>query len=131
VNHSALDEEQSLMPSEDEEEKRILSQIPKPSPSYLTPKSVSKVLDRLIAERGYASQQSRQVLEEAWQTAVGEFLSSQSKVGNVRRGQLSVYATNDIVRSELEYQKSKALRSLQESLPEMKLTGIRIQLHKR
>jgi predicted nucleic acid-binding Zn ribbon protein len=119
------------MDADSEEEKMYLGQIPKPLPSRLRPKSISTVLNRLFQERGYASQQSRDLLEEHWREAVGDLLSSQSKVGQLKRGQLQVYAANDIVRSELEYQKSKILQHLQTQLPLMGINGVRIHLQRR
>lgn len=118
------------MSAEFDEEAMYLGQIPKPMPSRLRPKSVSSILDRVMMEKGYAAQQSRQLIEEEWLQAVGEALCSQSKVGQIKRGQLHVFAANDIVRSELEYQKLKALRHMQRALPDMKIQGIRIHLAK-
>jgi hypothetical protein len=119
------------MNAESDEEEMYLSQIPKALPSRLRPKSISSVLNRLFVERGYAVQQSRDLLEEKWKEAVGELLSAQSKVGQIKRGQLQVYAANDIVRSELEYQKAKALQHMQSQLPDMRITGIRIHLQRK
>lgn len=118
------------MNAEFDEEAMYLSQIPKPMPSRVRPKSVSSILDRVMLEKGYAAQQSRQLIEEEWGNAVGETLSSQSKVGQIKRGQLQIFAANDIVRSELEYQKTNAVRHLQQSLPDMKIQGLRIHLAK-
>ncbi|XZE22191.1 DUF721 domain-containing protein [Pirellulaceae bacterium SH449] len=118
------------MSAESDKEAMYLNQIPKPMPSRLRPKSVSSILDRVMMERGYAAQQSRQLMEEEWSQAAGEFLASQSKIGQIKRGQLHVFASNDIVRSELEYQKVKILRHMQEALPDMKIQGLRIYLAK-
>ena len=115
---------------DDFEEKIFLSQIPKPQLSRFRARTVSSILDRLIVERGYAAQQSTQLLNEQWQAAVGETLAAQSRVGKISRGVLQVIASNSIVLSELNYAKSTALKHLQASLPEFKLRDIRFKLSK-
>ena len=112
------------------EEEIYLSQIPKAAPSRYQAKTVSRVLDRLFLEKGYANEQSRDSLVQAWQDAVGQSLGGQSKVGQVKRGALQIYAANEIVRSELEYLKSKALASVQATLPEMKIQSLKIHLQR-
>jgi len=85
-------------------------------------------MDRLLVEKGYAAQQSNQLLVEQWLIAVGENLFSQSRVGKVQRGVLMVFASNTIVLSELEYSKSKALRHLKSALPDFKIRDIRFKI---
>ena len=113
---------------DDPEEQMWLSQIPKAQSSRLRVKSISSILDRLIVEKGYAAQQSSQILQEQWRIAVGEELFSQSRVGRIQRGILQVFTSNAIVLSELEYLKSKALRQLQSALPDFKLRNIRFKI---
>ena len=108
-----------------------LSQIPKPAPSRIHARSVSQVLDRLFLEKGYANEQSREELLTAWEKAVGPVLCSQSKVGLLKRGMLQIFAANEIIMSELDFQKAKALKSLQQSLPEMKIRGLKFHLQRR
>ena len=110
------------------EEQMWLSQIPKPQVSRLRAKTISSVMDRLLVEKGYAAQQSNQILEEQWRIAVGEELFSQSRVGKVQRGVLTVFSVNTIILSELEYSKSKALRHLKSALPEFKIRDIRFRI---
>ena len=113
---------------DDSEDQMWLSQIPKPQASRLRAKSISSVMDRLLVEKGYAAQQSNQLLVEQWLIAVGENLFSQSRVGKVQRGVLMVFASNTIVLSELEYSKSKALRHLKSALPDFKIRDIRFKI---
>ncbi len=113
---------------DDAEEKWLLSQIPKAQPSRFRVKSISSIVDRLLVEKGYAAQQSVELLREQWRVAVGEELASQSRVGKIQRGILQVYALNTIVMSELEYSKSKALRHLKAALPDFRLKDIRFKI---
>ena len=112
---------------DDAEEKLWLSQIPKAQPSRYRLKSISSIVDRLVIEKGYAAQQSLELLQEQWRIAVGEELASQSRVGKIQRGVLQVVASNSIVLSELEYSKSKALRHLKAALPDFRLKDIRFK----
>ncbi len=105
-----------------------LNHMAKQQPSRLRLKSISNIVDRLIVEKGYAAQQSTEVLREQWRIAVGESLFSQSRVGKIHRGVLQVFALNHMVLSELEYSKSKALRHLKSALPDFKLKDIRFRL---
>ncbi len=113
---------------DDSEEKRLLSQIPKVQLSRFRVKSISSIVDRLIVEKGYAAQQSTQLLQEQWRIAVGEELFSQSRIGKINRGILQVFASNTIILSELEYSKTKALRHLKSALPDFKLKDIRFKV---
>jgi|GEM_PF-1444769 len=112
------------------EEQMWLGQIPKSPPSRLRAKSISSILDKVLVDKGYAAQQSTQLLHEQWSIAVGESLAEQSRIGKIQRGVLQVFALNTIVMSELEYAKSKALQQLKTALPNFRLKGIRIQLVK-
>lgn len=114
-----------------DDEKAFLSQIPKPQPSRLHAKSIASIIDRLMLEKGYSAEQSRDLIEEKWRLAVGSLLSSQSKIGQIKRGVLQIFAANEIVRSELEFEKGKALKLLQSELPTMRITGIKVHLQRR
>ena len=113
---------------EEQEDPYWLSHMAKAQPSRLRIKSISSIVDRLIVEKGYAAQQSMEVLREQWHIAVGDALFSQSRVGKIQRGILQVFALNTIVLSELEYSKSKALKHLKSTLPDFKLRDIRFRL---
>ena len=115
---------------DESEEKHWLSQIPKPLPSRIRVKSISSIVDRLIVEKGYAAQQSTELLNEQWRIAVGDTLATQSRVGRIQRGILQIFANNTIVLSELEYSKSIALRHLKAALPDFKIKDLRFKLIK-
>ena len=112
----------------DKEEQIYLNQIPKAQASRFRAKTISSIMDRLLVEKGYAAQQSAQILEEQWRIAVGEDLFTQSRVGKIQRGVLQVFASNAIVLSELEYSKSKAIRHLKAAIPDFKIKDIRFKL---
>jgi hypothetical protein len=110
------------------EEKLLLSQIPKSPPPRFKAKSVSSVLDRLIEEKGYANEQSTQIICDVWRAAVGDEMFNQSRVGKVKRGVLQIIVLNSIILSELEYSKPKALQQFQVAIPQFKIKSIRFKL---
>jgi hypothetical protein len=113
---------------DEQEDPYWLNHMAKQQPSRLRLKSISSIVDRLIVEKGYAAQQSTELLQEQWRIAVGDALSSQSRIGKIQRGVLQIFALNSIVLSELEYSKSSALRHLNSALPDFKLKDIRFRL---
>ncbi len=113
---------------DEQEDPYWLNHMAKQQPSRLRLKSISSIVNRLIVEKGYAAQQSTEILQEQWIIAIGDALASQSRVGKIHRGVLQVFALNTIVLSELEYSKSKALRHLKAALPDFKLKDIRFRL---
>ncbi|MFM8571021.1 MAG: DciA family protein [Pirellula sp.] len=111
---------------DEKEEAYYLNQIPEKKGSrYQVPK-ISSVIRKVIQQKGYSSIQSADMLRSAWIETVGEKLGSQTTVGRVTRGQLTVVATNKVVATELEYMRSQILRSLQEKLPDFAIRSIRV-----
>jgi len=80
---------------EEQEDPYWLSHMAKAQPSRLRIKSISSIVDRLIVEKGYAAQQSMEVLREQWHIAVGDALFSQSRVGKIQRDSASVCIEHD------------------------------------
>lgn len=111
-----------------DDEKMWLSQIPKAIPSRFRPKSISSILDRVLTERGYAAEQSTQLIQDQWRAAVGDTLFEQSRVGKIQRGVLQVFVHNAIVMAEMGYAKRNALKHLQTALPEFKIKDIKFLL---
>ncbi len=112
----------------DDEEKILLGQIPKPKYQGLRAKSVGMIVDRLLQQRGYANEQSTQLIQEQWEIAVGPTLASHCKVGRVVRGVLQVHAPNQMVMMELQLKKGVALKHLKQSLPSMEINDIRVRM---
>ena len=112
---------------DDQEEAYFLSQIPESSGSRFRASKISAVLRKVIQQKGYSAIQSADMLRNAWADAVGQSLASQTQVGKVERGQLTVFAANKVVASELDYMKSQILKSLKEKLPEFSIRSLRVR----
>lgn len=115
------------MPRMDDEE-YYLSQIPKPQPTRLGASKVSSLLHKVIQQRGYAAVQSTELLQSAWEKAVGTELCKQTRVGNIARGALLVFVPNKVVQMELEFRKMEALKSLQSQLPDFQIRRLTIRV---
>ena len=77
------------------------------------PQSLSDILGELIVVRGYSRAWARQVLENAWNTAVGEPQCYQTQIGEVRHGVLNVTVAHSTLLEELvAFRKSKLVASL-------------------
>jgi glycosyltransferase involved in cell wall biosynthesis len=87
---------------DDKEEAYFLSQIPESTGSRFRASKISAVLRKVIQQKGYSAIQSADMLRNAWADAVGQSLASQTQVGKVERGQLTVLAANKVVASDLD-----------------------------
>ena len=92
------------------------------------PKPMRDVLSQLLARRGYAQIQTAATCEAAWREAVGEKLAGHTRPGNVRRGVLEVLVRNSSVLQELSFLKTKALKTLNQLVPEHKIKSLRFRV---
>jgi hypothetical protein len=113
-----------------DDEAYYLSQIPKPEPTRLGAKKASTLIQRVIQQKGYAAVKSAEVLQEAWEKIVGPGLSAQSRVGRVERGALCIYVANPVIKTELEFMRSQALRELQKQAPEYGIRSLKFRVQK-
>lgn len=113
---------------DEEDDERLLEEFLhlKQRPSRLNAKPIGSVVRRLVAQRGYGQTEAASELERHWAQAVGEELAKASKPGKVARGVLRVHTTTPIAAQEIQFVKSKALRHMQEHLPDMKIRDIRV-----
>lgn len=81
-------------------------------------KSLSDILGELVTVRGYGRSWIRQILENAWNTAIGEPDCHQTRISEMRRGVLHVTVAHPSLLEELAaFRKSTLLASLQSSAP--------------
>jgi Dna[CI] antecedent, DciA len=77
------------------------------------PLSLSDVLGELIVVRGYSRVWARQLLENAWNTAVGEPECYQTQIREMRHGVLNVTVAHSTLLEELvAFRKAKLVSSL-------------------
>lgn len=75
-------------------------------------KKMGDIVGQLLVKRGYANVQQAASLDAAWNQAVGERFSSQTKAGQVKRGVLEVFVGNSAILQELTFVKAKLVKSL-------------------
>jgi predicted nucleic acid-binding Zn ribbon protein len=85
---------------------------------------MSDLLPQLMAQRGYARLISHDQFDDAWQQVSGP-LSDQTRVGQLRRGVLEVFAKNSVVLQELTFQKRKLHQAITQRLPDQKIRDLK------
>jgi hypothetical protein len=93
------------------------------------PRPLSDILGELFTVRGYGRLQARQELEDAWKAAVGELNSSQTRLGEVRRGVLNVTVAHSTLLEELvAFHKPALLQALRFGAPATTIRDIRFRV---
>ena len=99
------------------------------SPRQRGPKPLSDVLGELFAARGYGRLRGLKELEDAWNAAVGEPACRLTRVGDVRRGVLSVTVAHPTLLEELAaFQKPALLAALRQNAPGTVIHDIRFRV---
>lgn len=94
-----------------------------------SPRALSDILSELFTVRGYGRLRASSELEEVWNTAVGEPSCHQTRVGDVRRGVLSVTVSHPTVLEELAaFRKPELLRALRAGVPGTTIHDIRFRV---
>ena len=96
-------------------------------PKRYAPRSMSELVPRLMASRGYARLLSSDDFQEAWREAAGA-LSDHTRVGSMRRGILEIVVGNSVMMQELTFRKRPLLQSIQKQLPEKNIRDLRFTI---
>jgi len=93
------------------------------------PRPLSEILGELFTIRGYGRLRALSELEEVWNTAVGEPHCHQTRVGEVRRGVLSVTVAHPTLLEELAaFRKPALLQALRTGAPGTAIHDIRFRV---
>jgi predicted nucleic acid-binding Zn ribbon protein len=93
------------------------------------PRPLSDILGELFAARGYGRLRARQELRDAWNAAVGQPNSSQTQLGEVRRGVLNVTVAHSALLEELAaFHKPALLAALRCGAPGTTIHDIRFRV---
>ena len=99
------------------------------NPNRRGPRALSDVLGELFTVRGYGRLRASGELEEAWNAAVGEPSCHQTRIGDVRRGVLSVTVAHPTLLEELAaFRKSELLQALRAGAPGTTIHDIRFRV---
>jgi predicted nucleic acid-binding Zn ribbon protein len=100
-----------------------------PNPNHRGPRALSEILGELFTVRGYGRLRALGELEEAWNTAVGEPHCHQTRVGEVRRGVLTVIVAHPTLLEELAaFRKPELLQALRAGAPATPIQDIRFRV---
>lgn len=98
-------------------------------PGRRGPKPLAEVLGSLLAARGYGRLRAADQLESAWANAVGEPAASQTKLGGLRRGVLSITVSHPALLEELAaFRKPALLAALRQAAPDSPIHDIRFRV---
>jgi predicted nucleic acid-binding Zn ribbon protein len=98
-------------------------------PDRRGPTPLADVLGALFAARGLGRLGARSELESAWIAAVGEPAASQTRVGGVRHGVLTVNVAHPTLLEELAaFRKSELLAALRQNAPGSPIHDIRFRV---
>ncbi|MDX1961536.1 MAG: DciA family protein [Pirellulales bacterium] len=94
------------------------------------PQKISEILAQVIARHGYARQSAAAVEAEVWARIAGRW-SGQTRVGELKRGVLEIFAASNVAIMELGFEKSRLLAELAAALPQAKLKDLRFKVEPR
>lgn len=92
------------------------------------PEHISDVLSQLLARRGYARERSASAFGEAWQSAVGEPWSADTRATVVRGGVLEVLVKNSTLVQELSFRKRELIDELGHLLPDQDIRDVKFRV---
>ena len=99
------------------------------NPNHRGPRALSEILGELFTARGYGRLRALGEMEDVWNTAVGEPLCHQTRLGDVRRGVLSVTVSHSTLLEELAaFRKPELLQALRAGAPGTTIHDIRFRV---
>ena len=105
------------------------SVIPNPNQMAKTRvQKMSSLVSQLMSRRGYAQIAVGEEFQASIGAAVGQQLIAAISVGNVKQGVLQIYASDSVTLQELNFQKRKILKRIQQDLPQSKVTNLRFRI---
>src|SRR5262245_1983337 len=116
-----------LMTKSDEEDLQRIVANSRPPATGKGPQPIAEILSRLMARRGYGTQQYAQEWITVW-SAVAGAQAQQTRPGKFSRGVLDVIVCNSSVLQELTFRKKQLLRALQEQVPQFKVKDLRFRV---
>lgn len=100
-----------------------------PKSNHPGPRALSEIVGDLFASRGYGRLRALGALEAAWNRALGEPHCRATRVGEVRRGVLSVTVAHPALLEELAaFRKAELLEAVRAGAPEMGISDIQFRV---
>lgn len=100
--------------------------------SILTKKAnirrIGSLVNQLMSRRGYAQAFANEEIHRVIAATVGTPLDSGFAVGKLQAGVLQVYASDSVTLQELNFQKRKILRNIQQDMPGNQVTDLRFRI---
>jgi predicted nucleic acid-binding Zn ribbon protein len=108
---------------------RIVAAMSTPNANARGPRPLADVLGELFAARGYGRLHASNELEAAWEAALGEGYAGRTRLGDVRRGVLTVTVDHPALLEELSaYRKAELLRALRATARGSNVAALRFRI---
>lgn len=92
------------------------------------PQKIGSILQQLLARRGYAQIEANHQLEQTLRQVLGETLAGNLRLGTVRRGVLTIFASDSTTLQEVSFQQRKLLHQFQRDQPESAIKDVRFRV---
>lgn len=92
------------------------------------PKTVGKVLARLVMKNRYACVESGEGLAEVWRKIVDGLVAERTQAVGVNRGKFEVVVAHSTLVQELSFDKPRLLAALRQALPEVKIDDLKFKV---
>ena len=92
------------------------------------PKRVGNLINDIITRRGIAAEQSNQVLQSAWDAAVGMNLANQTRIGSLRRGVLEIVVDNSSLLQLVSFDQDRLLEQLNQQLRKAEIKRLQFRV---
>ena len=89
---------------------------------------ISTLVSQLMSRKGYAQISSSDELTTSVEAAVGGQLGTAVRVGKIKKGILHLYAEDSVTLQELNFQKRKILKRIQNDLPQSNISDLRFRV---
>ena len=89
---------------------------------------IGSLVNQLMSRRGYAQAFANEEIHRVIAATVGTPLDSGFAVGKLQAGVLQVYASDSVTLQELNFQKRKILRNIQQDMPGNQVTDLRFRI---
>ena len=114
------------MTQEEDDLHRIVANS-RPTGAVRGPQPISEILSRLMARRGYATEQVGHEWKELW-SAVAGAQATQTRPGKFNRGVLEIIVRNSAVLQDLTFRKKQLLQSMQTRAPHFQVKELRFRV---
>ncbi len=92
------------------------------------PKQARELVNQIIARRGIAAEQTKDQLQQVWDSIVGVDVANQTRTGSVRRGELEIIVANSSLMQFLSFQETDYLSKINQNMRSTEIKKLRFRI---